>query len=211
VLYGACTEPVAGNILNSFADDDQLVNVGKLGLAITIMLHLPMLVVPCRDTLGRIHRCLFPLQTDVNQNTDISIASREQVIPVDDADDPLAEDQLTEAFVQISAFDTESDSASTCTVKQLSGDVWLTLTVMGLDIFLAFLITDVALVWDLLGSTVSIIIAYILPCSAYIIIRRIKPITNLEMMLAWFVLVGSIVIGFVCTGNVIYKLSSQGS
>ena len=57
-VYGNCVASgeVEGNILLNFDDkDDELMNFGKGCLTFTIALALPVMVIPCRDTILRIH------------------------------------------------------------------------------------------------------------------------------------------------------------
>jgi hypothetical protein len=68
----------------------------------------------------------------------------------------------------------------------------------------------VTLVWDLLGSSVSIIIAFTIPCAAYLVIRtrQQKPVWRPQMITAAAVLAVSTIVGLICTGHVIYALAS---
>ncbi|EEY57742.1 sodium-coupled neutral amino acid transporter, putative [Phytophthora infestans T30-4] len=45
---------VQGDILNNFSDNDPLVNLGRLGLLVTIQLSLPLIIQPCRANLLRL-------------------------------------------------------------------------------------------------------------------------------------------------------------
>ena len=56
--YGACApgDSVHGNILLDFAEDDPLLLIGRLCLAVTIALAFPMLTIPARDILIRLYR-----------------------------------------------------------------------------------------------------------------------------------------------------------
>lgn len=54
--YGVCTGGVSDNILNNFGVDDMLMNTGRVGLAVTILVSFPLLTVPLIGTLVRAHR-----------------------------------------------------------------------------------------------------------------------------------------------------------
>lgn len=55
--YGVCTGGgVSDNILNNFGVDDMLMNTGRLGLAVTILVSFPLLTVPLIGTLVRAHK-----------------------------------------------------------------------------------------------------------------------------------------------------------
>lgn len=54
--YGVCTGGVSDNILNNFGPDDTLMNIGRVGLAISILVSFPLLNVPLVGTLVRAYR-----------------------------------------------------------------------------------------------------------------------------------------------------------
>lgn len=54
--YGICIGDVSDNILNNFGTDDTLMNVGRVGLAVTLLVSFPLLTVPLIGTLVRAHR-----------------------------------------------------------------------------------------------------------------------------------------------------------
>lgn len=54
--YGVCTGGVSDNILNNFGVDDMLMNTGRVGLAVTILVSFPLLTVPLIGTLVRAYR-----------------------------------------------------------------------------------------------------------------------------------------------------------
>lgn len=57
--YGVCTGGVSDNILNNFSTDDTLMNVGRVGLAVTLLASFPLLTVPLIGTLVRAQRELI--------------------------------------------------------------------------------------------------------------------------------------------------------
>jgi hypothetical protein len=74
---------------------------------------------------------------------------------------------------------------------------------------LSLLISSVATLWSLLGSSVSILVAFILPSAAYIRIRRRKGWTSLRLS-SCVMLAASAVIMTVMTSSVVARLT-QGS
>lgn len=54
--YGICVGDVSDNILNNFGTDDTLMNIGRVGLAVTLLVSFPLLTVPLIGTLVRAHR-----------------------------------------------------------------------------------------------------------------------------------------------------------
>jgi amino acid permease len=71
--------------------------------------------------------------------------------------------------------------------------------------FLAMFITSVATLWSILGSSVSILIAYILPAAFYLKIRAKKD-WNIRKLGAWLLLIFGVVALFVCSGVATYAI-----
>eukprot|EP00122_Pirum_gemmata_P010950 Pgem_evm1s10138 len=46
---------VCGNVLKNFATNDPLIVAGRFGLALTVLLSFPLLVVPCRQTCNKFY------------------------------------------------------------------------------------------------------------------------------------------------------------
>lgn len=77
--------------------------------------------------------------------------------------------------------------------------VLLTVAIMASVITIALLSPGVAVVWNLMGSTVGLLISYVLPCVSYVCIRREKPNTDRRKLTAWIILAISSVVCAVCT------------
>uniref|UniRef100_H3HAN2 SAP domain-containing protein n=1 Tax=Phytophthora ramorum TaxID=164328 RepID=H3HAN2_PHYRM len=149
---------VQGDILNNFSDNDPLVNLGRLGLLITIQLSLPLIIQPCRSNLLRLAKIMRTF-----------MRTRAKVY---DATDSL---------------------------KAMVVHVVLTVGIMAGVITIALLSPGVAVVWNLMGSTVGLLISYVLPCVSYVCIRREKPNTDRRKLTAWIILAVSSIVCAVCT------------
>eukprot|EP00644_Phytophthora_capsici_P010537 jgi/Phyca11/116291/e_gw1.30.566.1 len=143
---------VQGDILNNFSDSDPLVNLGRLGLLVTIQLSLPLIIQPCRTNLLRLAK----------------------IIP-------------------------SSTNGSRGRFKSSVVHALLTVGIMASVITIALLSPGVAVVWNLMGSTVGLLISYVLPCVSYVCIRREKPNTDCRKLTSWIILVISSIVCTVCT------------
>ena len=56
-----------------------------------------------------------------------------------------------------------------------------------------------AIVWNLMGSTVGLLVSYVLPCVSYVNIRHEKSNLDRRKLTAWIILVISSVVCAVCT------------
>ncbi|RLN61026.1 hypothetical protein BBJ29_004167 [Phytophthora kernoviae] len=162
---------VQGDILNNFSDNDPLVNLGRLGLLITIQLSLPLIIQPCRNNLRRLGKIVRKLAR-----------TRAKVHYAPESSDSENEETTGEATALLHAV-----------------HVLLTVGIMGGVITLALLSPGVDVVWNLMGSTVGLLISYVLPCVSYICIRREKPNTDRRKFMAWIILIISSITCSVCT------------
>ncbi|KAG7394346.1 hypothetical protein PHYBOEH_005278 [Phytophthora boehmeriae] len=183
---------VQGDILNNFSDDDPLVNLGRLGLLVTIQLSLPLIIQPCRSNLRRLGKIIRKL-----------IRTSAKVHYAPDSSDSENEETTGEATALL-----PGSSSAQATASSASAGVWfsdttvhvlLTVGIMACVITLAILSPGVAVVWNLMGSTVGLLISYVLPCVSYVCIRRDKPNTDRRKLMAWIILAISSVVCTVCT------------
>ncbi|OWZ21478.1 Sodium-coupled neutral amino acid transporter [Phytophthora megakarya] len=185
---------VQGDILNNFSDSDHLVNLGRLGLLVTIQLSLPLIIQPCRANLLRLAKIIRSY-----------IHTRAKVYDAPDSTDSENEgDTIGEgtallptsgSAVQTSSMTAPSRSRSKSTIVH----VLLTVGIMTTVITVALLSPGVAVVWNLMGSTVGLLISYVLPCVSYVCIRREKPNTDRRKFIAWVILAVSSIVCTVCT------------
>eukprot|EP00808_Paulinella_micropora_P004393 g47154.t1 len=82
--------------------------------------------------------------------------------------------------------------------------LWETLGIVGCALSLALCVNSVATIWSILGSTASIVIAYILPAGCYLTIRRKKH--GRQRMAVWFMLGFGVIALIVCTYQAIVDL-----
>jgi amino acid permease len=211
-MYGNCTPSgsVQGNILLDFDEDDPLLLMGRLCLALTITLAFPMLVIPARDVVIR-----------AMQRHDTDTAGEVEL-----EDNNLAEPLLANEDVR------DETGAAAATVEPHSttrpSESFARRLVIAVLIFwsgaaVACCVTSIDIVWDLLGSSLSILLSYLIPCGSYIILQRRhashettddetannmeeaegKWLHRLRLMIAWCLLILFTPLMFLSTGNAI--------
>lgn len=146
---------VCGNVLLNYEDSSgkvQLITFGRIGLFFTVMLTFPLLVLPCRENAERLAMLIFK--------------------------EPPQEERCSVEEVFESVPDAEGenlDNAAEPTVVISMQKRILHAAIINLSAFLsAIFIPGVQVVWTFMGSTVSIIIAFILPTAFYLRIKEIK-------------------------------------
>ena len=174
-LYTACTPDgnIAGNILLSFDNSDPLLLAGRLCLALTITLAFPMLIIPVRDIILR--------------------SWKEH-----SATEPLAGD--------INLEDPLSDAGAHRAVASLHPPLLQRLAV-AIVVFwsaagVACCVSSIDVVLKLVGSSLSILLCFLIPCGSYLIL--VKERNNAYSRLLCFSLLGIFVpLMFVSSGNAI--------
>lgn len=193
--YGHCTESgkVQGNVLLDFAENDPLLMVGRMCLALTITLAFPMLVIPARDILLR--SVILPyLNAEENAG-----------VPADDTAAQLHEPLLTDE--ERPAEDEEEASTTGDSTVMTSFGLRL---VTSIGIFwtaglVASCVASIDIVWDLLGSSLSILLSYLIPCGCYLVIMKdvTDSRTKWSKVICWILLLIFVPLMFISTANAV--------
>ena len=146
-------QAVQGNILKNFPDDDNIITVGRIGLSCTITLAFPLLVVPCRDIVLRVLG--VTLSADAKAETLIKSKSSTSLLGA-----PLLSASMSSDYAGTTPVKTQTN------LKQKLISTGVTLTVFWGGLLLACFVEDIEVVWDLLGSSISIFIAFIVRARA---------------------------------------------
>uniref|UniRef100_M4BKP6 Amino acid transporter transmembrane domain-containing protein n=1 Tax=Hyaloperonospora arabidopsidis (strain Emoy2) TaxID=559515 RepID=M4BKP6_HYAAE len=180
---------VQGDILNNFSVDDHLVNVGRLGLLITIQLSLALIIQPCRANVLRLARIIQSYM----QKHATGFDSEEG--------DSFGEDTalLASAGPTTTSSDGTLDASTPLGFRARVVHVLLTVGIMASVVIIALISPGVAIVWNLMGSTVGLLVSYVLPCVSYVNIRHEKSNLDRRKLTAWIILVISSVVCAVCT------------
>jgi len=189
-MFSKCTPSgtVQGNILLDFDEDDPLLLVARLGLATTITLAFPMLVIPARDILVRAargagcgRRCLRPVpRSQYPESSDApGIGVLGELVTVEFEPLEILEEPLLERLMASSTSNDSTPNAvgrTTMSLRQLDArdaDDKAARTLVALVVFwsaagIATSVHSIDAVWDLLGSSFSIMLAFLIPCGAFL-------------------------------------------
>ena len=214
-LFVKCTSSgsVQGNILLDFNEDDPLLLLGRLCLAVTIALAFPMLIIPPRDILVRslVHtrfgrRHLQPKSLLQNTTLDDSAgippdnAISESPTTVEsepmefsqtaDMEEPLLvlesrstagimQDDPAEQSYSYEYFDSMSVASRQPLVGGGDAENMTARKIVACAVFwsaagLACSVQSIDVIWDLVGSSFSIMLAFLIPCGAYLKLARRK-------------------------------------
>ncbi|CAH0485543.1 unnamed protein product [Peronospora farinosa] len=193
---------VRDDILNNFSDSDPLVNLGRFGLLVTIQLSFPLIIQPCRANLLRlvkIIRSYSYARGKASYGLDSSYSEEGELVGEETTLLPSIGEALPIGTINASTPARFRDSAV---------HVLLTVGIMASVITIALISPGVSVVWNLMGSTVGLLISYVLPCVSYVSIRREKPNTDRRKLTAWIILAGSSIICAVCTIQAFVSLFS---
>ncbi|CAI5726468.1 unnamed protein product [Hyaloperonospora brassicae] len=182
---------VQGDILNNFSVDDHLVNLGRLGLLITIQLSLALIIQPCRANVLRLARII---QSYVQEHgTTFESKNSEGRDMVGENTTLLATNRSATASIGT------LNPSTPATFRARVVHVLLTVGIMASVVIIALISPGVAVVWNLMGSTVGLLISYVLPCVSYVNIRHEKSNMDRRKLTAWIIFVLSSVVCAVCT------------
>jgi amino acid permease len=181
-LYaGADTD---GNILqNCNHDDDWIFFLGRLGCGITIMLAMPMILLPCRASLLEI------MDVFVNGPHVVPVEEEIPLLLIVAPDTNKTKNPLVNKIKRSTLMDnpiihyvTTFGIATTCYVAAVRAP-------------------GVAVVWSLCGSSLAFFIAFILPAACYLKIQRTHPSRESPAWIwfSWALLVASVMASIACT------------
>jgi amino acid permease len=195
--YGHCTPSgkVQGNVLLDFDKNDSLLLVGRMCLAVTITLAFPMLVIPARDILLRsvILPRLYP--TSANGNS----ASTDRDETTAQLQEPLLADEERPEVDNATTEDTISTLAPFGLRLVTSIGIFWTAGLM------ASCVASIDIVWDLLGSSLSILLSYLIPAGCYLVVMKDvhDTTTKWSKVICWLLIVVFVPLMVISTGNAI--------
>jgi amino acid permease len=203
--FGHCTATgqVQGNVLLDFDENDPLLMVGRMCLAMTITLAFPLLVIPARDILLR--SLIIPCLVKKNQGTNSDVSSNVEVSAADQLQEPLLGDDGLNTTMET--------NVATATTAPLQASFLLRLitaiAILWTSAAVASCVESIDIVWDLLGSSLSILLSYLIPSGCYLAVTQNNPATighlprSASRFLAWCLILFFTPLMFVSTGNAI--------
>ena len=208
--YGHCTATgrVQGNVLLDFEKDDPLLLVGRMCLAVTITLAFPMLVIPARDIILR--SILLPYLETTTTSTS-SPVEESTTTTMEALQEPLLEEGGGNTTNRNTIMETnggvaESSSSSSSTEPPPASFLLRLVTAIG--IFwtaggVASCVESIDIVWDLLGSSLSILLSHLIPCGCYLVITRDQEGHLASKLLAWLIILVFTPLMFLSTANAV--------
>ena len=215
-MYGNCTPSgnVQGNILLDFDEDDPLLFMGRMCLALTITLAFPMLVIPARDIIIRAVKRITLAKNSLETPTESQV---EVGTVYSDAQSELQEPLLVEEANGDTISVSNEQDAPVSLAWRLAAAVFVFWT----GAAVACCVTSIDVVWDLLGSSLSILLSYLVPCGSYIALTRKhlssgeSPVdpgwrTSAVIYTCWFLVLVGTPLMFILTGNAVNNTFFHG-
>ena len=181
--YGHCTAKgkVSGNVLLDFNEDDPLLLVGRMCLALTMTLAFPMLVIPARDIVLR----SLPRSTlDQPVEVDTMEALQEPLL-VEETGLPSSNGAIGSSSHHI---DESQRNHTTTPATSFAGRLVTATIIFWTAGAVASCVESIDIVWDLLGSSLSILLSYLIPCGCYLVICRDLEGQFFSKLLCWIIL-----------------------
>ena len=167
-----------------------MINVGRLALALTLGLSFPLLVLPCRDSL---YRLVMMLKHDMSTPSipDMSSPSFTRLQALEDAEEEGAIiERRSRPLLE------ESTSVS-IDARRLGMSLKLraiiAVAVVSTALVAACLLPGIVVVWSFMGSSVSVLIAFIFPSLMYLKITWNRKM-HLDRVLSATLLVFSVLV-----------------
>jgi amino acid permease len=228
--YGHCTESgtVHGNVLLDFPDDDPLLLVGRMCLAITITLAFPMLTIPARDIVISIlpaswYKSVETIESSLSVTTELTVhpaqTADEEQAATETLREPLLDNET--ALQTMVPQDTESESEPEPVDAPASFRLRLVVVVIFFwsGALVASCVSSIDVVWALLGSSLSILLSHLIPCASFLVISgkaasddqgRNGWRNRVSRAVAWLLIVVFTPLMFLSTGNAVYDTFFRG-
>jgi len=203
-IYAA--ELTDGNILNNCdSASDFFLFLGQLGCGITVVLAMPMMLLPCRASLLEVVDVLVngPHKTPVEKEQEESLPLATNDDRKQDYQSTSVQDASKEPSCQKS--DSKVHISDSIVIHYVS-----TLLIVITCYTVAVNVPGVAVVWAIVGCFMGYLLSFILPCMCYLSIQKRYPAHALEsrswVWFSWIVLVVAIVASIACTIQTITSL-----
>jgi amino acid permease len=202
--YMYAGEHTSGNILNNITASSDwrsgglgqwLFFLGRLGCGITLTLAMPLMVLPCRESLFEI--------LDVAVNGPYVVTPHEEI--------PLIPDAENAASNKLEILESTNPSTKQ---RRLDRNPWYrylaTFGIINTCYLISIRVPGVDVVWSLVGSSMAFMIAFILPSACYLKIQQSNRFVNDEsrswLWFSWILLVMAILAVIACTSQSIIRL-----
>ncbi len=190
---------------------DLLIIVGRLGMGLTLALGTPIVTLPCRGAMlnffkqlreDRIESSSMTKQLGEAREVDSLIASSNE--------DSYSSFVNKENGIEIDMVEQQKETPSLPEEDPLNDSILIhvgsTMMIISMAFFVAVFVPGVAVVWSVLGSSLGMIIGFIIPSACYLKIREKKGIYRRTNFAAMVLLIFSITIAVICTGQTVMGL-----
>jgi len=205
--YDACK----GNIFLNFNPSDLLIIVGRLGMGLTLALGTPIVTLPCRGAMLSFIKQLREDRTESSSMTKQVGEAREvdSLIASGSNEDSYSSFVTKENGIEID-MEQQKETPSLPEEDLLNDSILIhvgsTMMIISMAFFVAVSVPGVAVVWSVLGSSLGMIIGFIIPSACYLKIREKKGIYRRTNFAAMVLLIFSITIAVICTGQTVIGL-----
>ena len=201
-------------VIMSLDPSDSLIIFGRLGMGLTLTFATPVVTLPCREALLQLISQTLILWRKPHEELK-SFASPEGA-PLTRSDEfkldvtvekgsysTFGEDHIHD--VEMDTKSTDDDEAHTPKEDDQRDDrhplvhIGATLMITVYAFFTAVSVPGVAVVWSVLGSSLGMVIGFIIPCACYLKIRGKKGMMRNKSIGAMALLIFSIVVAILCT------------
>ena len=176
---------VSDNILNNFSNGDILINIGRAGLLMSLLLSIPLLILPCRDSILKLWK-----EFASPSERAMSTSARDRLLPPSRIPSDVS-------YVSVTPERPPSTRAH----------ITVTCLIILATFSLMVLVPDIATVWNLTGSTVSIILGFIMPSAFYLKLTRESMWTSRRKQ-TMCLLVFSCIVFVCCTIESVYSAAT---
>ena len=188
--------------------DDSLIMVGRLGMGLALIFTTPVVTLPCREACLSIGPQILTWWREDQEQKKLVNSTAESTFLV--SRDEESSNDPSYKYSSISS--AELDAAELPVARQKTVQernvvihVVTTMVITIAAFFVAIAAPDVAVVWSILGSSLGMIIGFIIPCGCYLKIRGRKGMTRTNIG-AGSLLAFSIVVATVCTAQTIRSI-----
>lgn len=219
----AC-EYTCSNILLNFSPDDPFVVVARAALALVLMLNFPLITQPCRNSFYRLVLGMDCCPRSVGSPDGVDtgraeaalspereLSSPRAVVHVYQRRETAGHMSRNDARASLEACDTFEHKDAT--VQQGSAEPtvvqrWLlTALLLGAALAMSLFMQSVMVVWSILGSTVAMLVAFILPAAFWY--RIVGPTAKTwQRRAAFFLIIIAVLLALVCTILTVFRLGS---
>jgi amino acid permease len=192
---------------------------GRVGYAFTILFGIPLVILPCRESLLSIPEQIIAWRNEATQRQLFpSLAANSNLVNGVDAGHKMppsgsqgnkpvygSTDYGTSTSSTIENGDSDDSSVADETFWEYFVHVSSTAALVVVGYVAAVTVPGVAIVLSICGSSMAMLISFIIPAACYIKIRWHKPV-NPRSIGAWILLVFSSAVAIVCTTQTLSEI-----